>query len=59
MPRRWRRIRSGTNVLARRPGVRVPKVDWVYTTRRILAMEDVYAIKITDCEAITAAVGDR
>lgn len=36
-------------------GVRVPKVDWSHTTTRVLTLEDVYAIKITDYEAITSA----
>ncbi len=40
-------------------GVRVPGVVWTHTTRRVLALEDVYAIKITDYEAITAAGIDR
>jgi len=37
------------------PGVRVPKVYWPTTTGRVLTLEDVYAIKITDYAAITAA----
>src|SRR5579859_270343 len=41
------------------PGVRVPHIYWPYTTRRVLTLEDVYAIKITDYEAITAAGIDR
>jgi len=41
------------------PGVRVPRVFWSHTTRRVLTLEDVYAIKITDYEAITAAGVDR
>ncbi|MGH2522045.1 MAG: ABC1 kinase family protein [Anaerolineales bacterium] len=40
-------------------GVRVPRVVWTHTTRRVLTLEDVYAIKITDYEAITAAGIDR
>lgn len=36
-------------------GVRVPKVDWSHTTTRVLTLEDVYAIKITDYNAITSA----
>ncbi|MCJ7700338.1 MAG: AarF/UbiB family protein [Anaerolineales bacterium] len=39
----------------KRPGVRVPQVVWPYTTRRVLTLENVQAIKITDYEAITAA----
>ena len=41
------------------PGVRVPRVLWSHTTRRVLTLEDVYAIKITDYQAITAAGVDR
>jgi predicted unusual protein kinase regulating ubiquinone biosynthesis (AarF/ABC1/UbiB family) len=42
-----------------KPGVRVPRVHWTHTTRRVLTLEDVYAIKITDYAAITAAGLDR
>jgi predicted unusual protein kinase regulating ubiquinone biosynthesis (AarF/ABC1/UbiB family) len=38
-----------------RPQVRVPAVVWTHTTRRVLTLEDVGAIKINDYEAITAA----
>jgi len=41
------------------PDVRVPRVIWAHTTRRVLTLEDVYAIKITDYAAITAAGIDR
>jgi predicted unusual protein kinase regulating ubiquinone biosynthesis (AarF/ABC1/UbiB family) len=41
------------------PGVRVPGVIWTHTTRRVLTLEDVYAIKITDYGAITQAGVDR
>jgi predicted unusual protein kinase regulating ubiquinone biosynthesis (AarF/ABC1/UbiB family) len=41
------------------PAVRVPRVVWSHTTRRALVLEDVYAIKITDYAAITAAGIDR
>jgi predicted unusual protein kinase regulating ubiquinone biosynthesis (AarF/ABC1/UbiB family) len=41
------------------PGVRVPAVVWTHTTKRALTLEDVYAIKITDYAAITAAGIDR
>ena len=41
------------------PAVRVPRVFWSHTTRRVLTLEDVYAIKITDYEAISAAGVDR
>ncbi len=42
-----------------RPDVLVPRVAWTHTTRRVLALEDVYGIKITDYDAITAAGVDR
>ncbi len=41
------------------PLVHVPRVVWSHTTRRVLVLEDVFAIKITDYEAITAAGIDR
>jgi len=37
------------------PGVRVPLVYWTHTTRRVLTLENVLAIKITDYPAISAA----
>ncbi len=40
---------------ANRPGIKVPKVIWSHTTQRVLTLENVQAIKITDYEAITAA----
>ncbi|WKZ38081.1 MAG: AarF/UbiB family protein [Anaerolineales bacterium] len=40
-------------------GLHVPRVVWNRTTRRVLTLEDVTAIKITDYEAITAAGVDR
>ncbi|MGC1378021.1 MAG: AarF/UbiB family protein [Anaerolineales bacterium] len=42
-----------------RPDIHVPKVVWSHTTRRTLTLEDVFAIKIGDYEAITAAGIDR
>lgn len=36
-------------------GVRVPGVIWSHTTRRLLTLEDVYAIKVTDYEQISLA----
>ena len=45
--------------LRRRPGVQVPRVVWTLSTRRVLTLEDVSAIKITDYAAITAAGIDR
>jgi predicted unusual protein kinase regulating ubiquinone biosynthesis (AarF/ABC1/UbiB family) len=44
---------------ADRPDVRIPYIVWSHTTQRVLTMEDVYAIKVTDYEAITAAGVDR
>ncbi|MBT3188457.1 MAG: AarF/ABC1/UbiB kinase family protein [Anaerolineae bacterium] len=39
--------------------VHVPHVVWNFTTKRVLTMEDVFAIKITDYDGITAAGIDR
>jgi predicted unusual protein kinase regulating ubiquinone biosynthesis (AarF/ABC1/UbiB family) len=44
---------------ADRPGVRIPRVHWPLTTRRVLTLEDVEGIKITDYAAIEAAGIDR
>jgi len=41
------------------PDVHVPRVVRPLSTRRVLTLEDVYAIKITDYEDITAAGIDR
>jgi predicted unusual protein kinase regulating ubiquinone biosynthesis (AarF/ABC1/UbiB family) len=41
------------------PRVHVPRIVWTHTTRRVLTLEDVFAIKITDYEAITTAGIDR
>ncbi len=41
------------------PGVKVPHVVWSHTTQRVLTLEDVWAIKITDYEDIQAAGIDR
>ncbi len=41
------------------PNVLVPRVVWEKTTLRALTLEDVFAIKITDYDAITAAGVDR
>jgi len=41
------------------PDVRVPRVYWPTTTARVLTLEDVFNIKITDYAAITAAGIDR
>ncbi len=40
---------------AARPKIRVPRVFWSHTTRRVLTLEEIVAIKITDYESITAA----
>jgi len=42
-----------------RPEIRVPKVIWSHTTRRVLTLEYIEAIKITDYAAITVAGIDR
>src|SRR5271157_1204183 len=42
-----------------RKRVHVPRVVWSRTTQRALTLENVYAIKITDYDAITAADIDR
>lgn len=41
------------------PDVHVPRIVRALSTRRVLTLEDVYAIKITDYEDITAAGIDR
>jgi predicted unusual protein kinase regulating ubiquinone biosynthesis (AarF/ABC1/UbiB family) len=43
----------------KRKRVHVPRVAWSRTTARVLTLENVFAIKITDYEAITAAGIDR
>ena len=37
----------------------MPRVVWSHTTRRVLTLEDVFAIKITDYDAISTAGIDR
>ncbi|MBN1148469.1 MAG: AarF/ABC1/UbiB kinase family protein, partial [Anaerolineales bacterium] len=37
------------------PNVRVPRVVWTHTTRRVLVLENVWAIKITDYQDISNA----
>jgi len=44
---------------AGRRRIHVPRVVWSITTKRVLVLENVYAIKITDYDAITAAGIDR
>jgi predicted unusual protein kinase regulating ubiquinone biosynthesis (AarF/ABC1/UbiB family) len=41
------------------PSVRIPQVFWSHTTRRVLTLEDVQSIKITDYAAMDAAGLDR
>jgi predicted unusual protein kinase regulating ubiquinone biosynthesis (AarF/ABC1/UbiB family) len=41
------------------PGVRVPHVVWSHTTKRVLTLENVLAIKITDYIAISTAGIER
>jgi predicted unusual protein kinase regulating ubiquinone biosynthesis (AarF/ABC1/UbiB family) len=43
----------------KRKRVHVPRIAWSHTTQRVLTLENVYAIKITDYDAITAAGIDR
>ncbi len=40
---------------AENPRIRVPAVHWEYTTRRVITLEDIVGIKITDFDAIEAA----
>ena len=44
---------------AERKRIHVPRVVWSHTTQRVLTLENVYAIKITDYDAITEAGIDR
>jgi predicted unusual protein kinase regulating ubiquinone biosynthesis (AarF/ABC1/UbiB family) len=46
-------------MFAHNPGVRVPQVYWQQTTRRVLILEDVFFIKITEYQAIEDAGVDR
>jgi predicted unusual protein kinase regulating ubiquinone biosynthesis (AarF/ABC1/UbiB family) len=39
--------------------VHVPRVVWSHTTKKVLVLEDVFAIKITDYDAVSAAGIDR
>ena len=41
------------------PRIEVPRVAWELTARRVLTLEDVSAIKVSDYDAITAAGIDR
>lgn len=44
-----------TDDFAQQPGVTGPEVAWERTTRRVLTLSDVTAIKITDVDALRAA----
>lgn len=44
---------------ASRPDVRVPRVFWSHTTRRVLCLEYIQAIKVTDYPAVESAGLDR
>jgi len=41
------------------PRIHVPRVVWSHTTRKVLVLEDVFAIKITDYDRISSAGIDR
>ena len=47
--------RRFARMFSKNPAVRIPKVHLSHTTRRVLTLEDVYFIKITDYAAIEAA----
>ncbi len=51
-------VTFATNFLSDK-GVRVPYVVWTHTTKRVLTLENVWAIKITDYDQVTAAGIDR
>lgn len=38
-----------------KPGIKIPRVIWDKTTRRVLTLEDVYAIKVTNYQEISEA----
>jgi predicted unusual protein kinase regulating ubiquinone biosynthesis (AarF/ABC1/UbiB family) len=50
-----RNAETFSNNFKEMPRVRIPCVVWSLTTRRVLTLENVYAIKITDYEQIVAA----
>ena len=54
-----RNARRFAAMFADDPGVRIPRVYQMQTTRRVLTLEDVFFIKITDYQAIEAAGVDR
>lgn len=58
-------LREGRNVerfaanFAGDPGVHIPRVYWETTTARMLTLERIYGMKISDVEALEAAGLDR
>ncbi len=50
---------SFQEIFADQPHIHVPRVVWDLTTKNVLTLENVLAIKITDYDAITAAGIDR
>lgn len=44
---------------SRYEGIRVPKVKWIYTTKRVLTMEYIEGIKVSDLKALEEAGIDR
>lgn len=44
---------------AHRPEIRIPRIHWSHTTRKVLTQEEIQAIKITDYASIDAAGIDR
>ncbi len=44
---------------AHEPALHVPRIYWEYTTQRVLTMEEIRGIKISDLEALEAAGLDR
>jgi predicted unusual protein kinase regulating ubiquinone biosynthesis (AarF/ABC1/UbiB family) len=50
-----RNAETFTSNFSNDPGVQVPKVIWTHTTKRVLTLQDVRGIKISDYDEITAA----
>ena len=44
---------------SKRKRIQVPRIAWSHTTQKVLTLENVYAIKITDYDSITAVGIDR
>ncbi|HEX8728545.1 MAG TPA: AarF/ABC1/UbiB kinase family protein, partial [Ktedonobacterales bacterium] len=57
--REGRNAERFAQLFADEPGIRVPAVIWDYTTRRVLALEWLDGIKVTDLAALDAAKVDR